>query len=119
MAYGKVDTKILENLDAAGKEYHLIDVRPSEYYAQGRIPGALNVSLLEAKEAGGDAAQTMADAVAAFGIKPDDKIIIYCQDGRLAAEADALLVSKGYTQTYLYDSCYPEWAADPNHPIEK
>lgn len=120
MAYGKVNTKFLEELiKQDAKEYHLIDVRPPEYYAEGHIPGAVNVSMLEAKQSGGDAAQIMADALESMGIAKDDPVYIYCQDGRLAAEADALISSKGFTHTYLYESCFPEWAEDPSHPIEK
>lgn len=120
MAYGTVDMKFMEDLITKdANEYHLIDVRPPEYYAEGRIPGAHNVSMLEAKQSGGDAAQIMADAIEALGIAKDDDVYIYCQDGQLAAEADALISSKGFTHTYLFESCFPEWAEDPAHPIEE
>lgn len=120
MAHGTFTMKFMEELITKSPNgYYLIDVRPPEYYAEGHIPGAINISMLEAKPSGEDAGQIMADALKAQGVAKDDNVYIYCQDRQLAAEADALISNEGFTHTYLFESCYPEWASDPTHPVER
>lgn len=69
----------------------LLDVRTPEEFAEGHIPGAINVDVME-----GDFLQK---AVAAI---PDSKdVALYCRSGRRSADAAELLKGKGYNVTDL------------------
>lgn len=75
----------------------VVDVRPSEEFAAGHLPGAVNIPLpeLEAR---------LAD------LPPDAEVVAYCRGPYcvLAYEAVARLRERGYTARRLEDG-YPEW----------
>jgi len=78
----------------------LIDVRPSEEFAAGHIPGAISVPL--------------ADLPQRIGALPTDRTVIaYCRGPYcvFAFEAVAALRAKGYNAQRLVDG-YPEWWAE-------
>ena len=77
----------------------VLDVRPSEEYEVGHIPGALNVPLDEIK-------QYLAT------LPKEQEIIAYCRGEYcvLAFEAVAALRKKGFTARRLEEG-YPEWRA--------
>ena len=71
---------------------HLIlDVRRPDEYAQGHIPGAVN---LPNEEIG----QTPPELLPDF----DQVLLLYCRSGRRSKEAARKLVSLGYTQVYEF-----------------
>jgi ArsR family transcriptional regulator len=77
----------------------VLDVRPSEEYEVGHIPGALNVPLDQIK-------QHLAT------LPKDQEVIAYCRGEFcvLAFEAVAVLRKKGFTARRLEEG-YPEWKA--------
>ncbi len=77
----------------------VLDVRPSEEYEAGHIPGALNVPLDEI-------AQHLAD------LPKEQEVIAYCRGEYcvLAFEAVAELRKKGFNARRLEEG-YPEWKA--------
>jgi len=83
----------------------VLDVRPSEEYEAGHIPGALNVPLDKIR-------QQLAK------LPKDQEIIAYCRGEYcvLAFEAVATLREKGFTARRLEEG-YPEWKA-AGLPIE-
>lgn len=116
MSYEKVDAAfVLDNLGTMP----LLDVRPLEMYQESRIPGAISVRLMEAKEAEGDTADVFAARVEEAGFAPDDEFIVYCYNGGLADEACALLESKGYTHQVCYEGSWVDWISDPTRPVEE
>ena len=66
----------------------LLDVRRPEEFAEGRIPGAINISH--------DQLAGRLTAVAA-GDK-DGEVVVYCRSGARASTACALLRAAGYTR---------------------
>lgn len=63
----------------------LVDVRTSEEFLQGHIPGAKNIDWFSK------------DFSAAFkGMKKRQKIYVYCRSGKRSAKAAALLDSLGF-----------------------
>lgn len=84
----------------------ILDVRPSEEYDVGHIPGALNVPLNEIE-------QYLAS------LPRDQEIIAYCRGEYcvLAFEAVAALRKKGFTARRLEEG-YPEWKA-AGLPVER
>lgn len=77
----------------------VLDVRPSEEYAVGHIPGALNVPLNEIE-------QHVAN------LPKEQEVIAYCRGEYcvFAFEAVAALRKKGFTARRLEEG-YPEWKA--------
>ncbi|MBF1147457.1 MAG: rhodanese-like domain-containing protein [[Eubacterium] sulci] len=82
--FGKNINKYIEEFNAE-QGIILIDVRETDEYASGRIPGSINVPLSNIKE--------IEDAV------PDKsaKIYVYCLSGGRSDMAAEFMKSKGYT----------------------
>jgi len=72
-------------------DYVILDVRRADEFAEGHIPGAINV-------ANEDIADTQPDEL------PDlDKVIyVYCRSGRRSKEAAGKLAKIGYTNIYEF-----------------
>jgi hydroxyacylglutathione hydrolase len=76
----------------------IVDVRSSEEWAAGHLPGARNLPL-------GELDQRLAEV-------PRDKlVIVHCQSGARAAIAASLLLSRGISQLRQYPGGFGEWAA--------
>ncbi|MCK5362751.1 MAG: rhodanese-like domain-containing protein, partial [Gammaproteobacteria bacterium] len=84
----------------------VLDVRPSDEYEVGHIPGALNVPLEELE-------QHLAT------LPKEQEVIAYCRGEYcvLAFEAVAELRKKGFTARRLEEG-YPEWKA-AGLPVER
>ncbi|MCF7202830.1 rhodanese-like domain-containing protein [Pseudomonas oligotrophica] len=72
----------LEHPDAT-----LIDVRTPEEFADGALPGALNIETAD-----------LAAQIAEVAPDKDAPVVLYCRTGRRAGEAQQLLESLGYRQ---------------------
>lgn len=116
MTYEIVDAAYV--LDNLGK-MPIIDVRPKFLYDDSRIPGAVSVEMITAKELGGDVAAEMARRAQAVGVAAEDECIVYCQDGILAHEACGYLEQAGYTGLHCYEGSFTDWVADPARPLER
>lgn len=64
----------------------VVDVRTPEEYAEGHIPGAINIPL-----------DTLGDEQPAELPDLDQRIYVYCRSGRRSATATAILAGIGYT----------------------
>ena len=86
-------------------EVTLLDVRTSDEYAQGHVPGAQNIPLGELEERLSE-------------LPPEQEIIAYCRGAYcvLAYEAVALLRRQGH-QARRLESGFPEWRTE-GLPIE-
>ena len=62
----------------------LVDVRGGDEYAQGHIPGSVNVPLNSLYDIGEYAPET------------DAHVYVYCQSGRRSCQAAAVLMQMGY-----------------------
>lgn len=65
----------------------LLDVRTPEEFAEGHIPGAVNISV-----------QTLGQRLAE--VPQDVPVVIYCRSGNRSAAAASLLAQAGYTDIY-------------------
>lgn len=115
MAYKIVDADYV--LDTLG-QFPLLDVRPAEMYNESRIPGAVSVRLIEAKEDPGDTAEIFTERVKAAGFEPSDNFIVYCYNGQLANEACTLLESQGYSGLSCYEGSWVDWISDETRPVD-
>jgi rhodanese-related sulfurtransferase len=82
----------------AGHAPLLLDVRRADEYGGGHIDGALNIPV-----------EQLAARHGALGVPRDSDIVVYCQSGRRAAKAQALLQSMGYSHVRLLDGSIQGW----------
>jgi thiosulfate/3-mercaptopyruvate sulfurtransferase len=132
-----------------GASLRLVDTRPVEQYAGravwtpdgslflpvnqdrvevagrqlrgGRIPGAVHLHAsrnLAADWTYRSPAELRALAEAA-GVKPDQRVILYCGVGISASLGLFALHLAGYQNLALYDASWLEWGSDPQRPLER
>ena len=70
-------------------DYTILDVRRADEYAEGHIPGAINVAN---EDIGEECPAQLPDL--------DRVIYVYCRSGRRSKEASAKLAALGYTNIY-------------------
>lgn len=80
--------------------YLLVDVRTSEEYEEGHIPGALLLPIEDIREGKLDALPD-----------PDQTLLIYCRTGRRAEDAAAILVKEGYSNVYAIGGIF-DWTGE-------
>ena len=83
---------------------YVVDVRETSEFAEGRIPGAVNVPL-----------RTLVDSV--DSLPADAQVVIYCASGHRAAIANATLGVLGMDNVRAYPASYKGWTA-AELPIE-
>lgn len=79
-----MDTGVQQCRDTAGAV--LLDVRTGPEYAEGHVPGAVNLPLQSLQE--------VADVVPA----KDTPLFLYCRSGARSGQATSLLQRMGYTR---------------------
>lgn len=108
----------------------LLDVRrPAEFEGSevtkgnprgGRIPGSRNLphaTLLDEKGAF-LAPEALRGKLEAAGLKPSDRVVLYCQSGGRSSVATAAFVAAGYRNVENYLGSFGEWSADASCPVE-
>jgi thiosulfate/3-mercaptopyruvate sulfurtransferase len=105
----------LENEDVI-----VVDARTSEEYADGHIPGAVNVNyplnaLPEPPRFWKPADELMA-MYEQVGVTMDRKVIPYCSTGVRSAVTAFTLHLLGYADVALYTGSWEEWGNDPDTP---
>ncbi|MBP3754840.1 MAG: rhodanese-like domain-containing protein [Lachnospiraceae bacterium] len=71
--------------------YIILDVRRADEFAEGHIPGAINVAN---EDIGAEQPAELPDL--------DQVIFVYCRSGRRSKEASAKLAALGYTNIYEF-----------------
>lgn len=106
-------------LNALGEDLHRGE--NSRYGRPGRIPGSVNVPAValqhpETKEF--VSLERAAEAFKGVGVRPDQRVLVYCGGG-IAATLDAYLLHQlGYENLAVYDNSMSEWSTDDSLPIE-
>lgn len=85
----------------------LIDVRSSAEYADGHIPGAINI-----------AHDTIQGSEAVLQEWKDKVVILYCRSGRRSTLAAGVLEKAGFSDVRLLEGNMPGWE-DKGLPVEK
>jgi len=80
----------LINDDDNSNDPFIISVRQAAKYAEGHVPGAINIGLSE-----------LADADKLALLPTDKKIVVYCYTGHTGSQATAMLNLMGYDATNL------------------
>jgi phage shock protein E len=83
----------------------VLDVRTPQEYAEGHVPGAVNVPY-----------DQLASRLAE--IPKDKDVVLYCKSGRRAGIAADVLAANGYTRLSHLEGDMPAWI-EKGHPVEK
>lgn len=86
-------------------DYALIDVREADEFAEGRIPGTINIPLSELEERFGE-------------IGRDKPIVLVCARGGRSAQAAEYLEFQGYSHLYNLEGGTLNYIR-MGHPVEK
>ena len=87
-----------------------VDVRAHVDYDNGRIPGAVNLSLV---------VDLSKESLAKSSGGKDDEIVMYCHGKYCpySAYGSAKAIAWGYSRIYYFAGGFPEWQ-DAGYPIE-
>jgi len=98
--------EMLRMIDA-GTAPMILDVRTAEEFAEGHVPGAINISHDE-----------LADRLAEIEAAKEAGVIVYCRSGRRAGIAEELLLGEGYANVQHLEGDMLAWL-EANQPVEK
>ena len=96
-----IAAELVEQRIEAGTAPLILDVRTAAEYADGHVPGAINISHDELENRMGE-----------LGIDLDDEVIVYCMAGGRAGIAQGLLGEAGYTNLRDLEGHWTAWSAD-------
>jgi len=71
----------------------VIDVRTPQEYAEGHVPGALNIDIASA---------TFDEEIAA--LPTDETYVVYCRSGNRSAQAATIMAEAGFADVYNVDA---------------
>ena len=106
IATGPVDASEIAARIADGNAPVILDVRTPEEYAEGHVPGAINIPH-----------DAVADHLGKLPFAKDDEVAVYCGTGRRAGLAEEALVEAGFTNVRDLTGHYKAWIAE-SRPIE-
>ncbi|EOD54658.1 rhodanese-like domain-containing protein [Aeromonas molluscorum] len=99
MAVVPIDQQTLQSWqNQSSKRPLLLDVRTKEEFAEGHIPGAINISH-----------DQLIKRLAEIGDDRRLPVVVYCQSGRRAALAEAELEKAGFDHVYHLSGDYQGW----------
>ena len=76
----------------------ILDVRTSEEFTAGHVPGAINIPYTELEK-----------RYSELELESSDELVVYCQSGRRAAIAEAALSELGFTNVRDLDGHIAAW----------
>jgi rhodanese-related sulfurtransferase len=85
----------------------ILDVRSKEEYAEGHIPGALNIPHAE-----------LPDRLSEIDAAKTDEIVVHCRSGYRAGIAEKILIEAGYSDVRDLAGHMNAWKSD-GHPIQQ
>jgi thiosulfate/3-mercaptopyruvate sulfurtransferase len=98
----------------------ILDVRSAEEFAEGHIPGAVNVDYRLNRAATEPSFWLPQDELRAMyeraGVTPGKRVIVYCRTGARGSVTDFTLRLIGYDNVTLYSAGWEEWEQDPETP---
>jgi phage shock protein E len=85
----------------------ILDVRSEKEYADGHIPGALNIPH-----------DQLGDRLSEIDVAKTDEIVIHCRSGHRAGIAEEVLIEAGYSNVRDLDGHMDAWLSG-GYPIEE
>lgn len=98
----QVQTIEIASLDTiAEKDFLLIDVRTPEEFAEGHIPGAINIDVKN---------EDFTEKIAT--ISKEEAVYLYCKSGGRSTKATTILSSLGYENITNLSGGFEAWKTD-------
>ncbi|MGE3799004.1 MAG: sulfurtransferase [Thermomicrobiales bacterium] len=105
------------------EEAIFVDARSAGEFAEGHIPGAVNIPFTDNAVDGEPrfwkTPEELLAHYAAAGITPDLRVIPYCTTGVRSAVTYFTLRQLGFENVSLFTGSFAEWSADPERPVER
>ena len=112
LAYGQVDSGVgtvesqaLAARIASGDAPLMLDVRSPAEYAEGHLPGAINIPYDE-----------LAGRLDELGAERNAEIVVYCRSGRRASLAESVLVESGFSNVLDLNGHWLGWSGAMSDP---
>jgi phage shock protein E len=90
-----------ERIAWADRSLVLLDVRTPAEYAEGHLPGAVNIPHTE-----------LASRVAELSASRDSDIVVYCRSGARAEQALGVLKDAGFKRIFHLQGDYQRWSEE-------
>lgn len=98
---------LLEKMTSGDDDLLVLDVRSAQEFAEGHVPGAVNISYDELEARLGELAG-----------ERESEVVVYCRSGRRAGIALELLEKAGFERLYHLEGDYLAWSA-AERPVER
>ncbi|MFB6091477.1 MAG: sulfurtransferase [Haloquadratum sp.] len=98
----------------------IVDTREPQEYDEGHLPGAVNLDwreLVDDETRGLKPESELREILAAAGVTPDRRVLLYCNTARRISHTYVVLRSLGYEDVGFYEGSLTEWT-DRGGPVE-
>ena len=112
---------VLKQVNEPDKNVVLLDVRTdAEYKSAGKVPSSILWDYADNFYQDGTFKDIETTRINYMnkGMRPENRIIMYCQTSMRAAPGFLRLYDAGYRNIQLYDGAYLEWSQNPSNPID-
>ncbi len=106
-AASSISPQELDNLIRSGNPFVILDVRTTNEFSRGHIPGAVNIPHRELKTRLGELAA-----------HKSGEIVLHCRSGRRAAIAEKILGEAGFSHIRILEGQIRAWQ-EAGFPVEK
>ncbi|ODR82694.1 thiosulfate sulfurtransferase [Haladaptatus sp. W1] len=92
----------------------LVDTRDSAEFADGHLPGAVNVDwldLVDDESRGLKSPDELREILESNGVIPEKRVILYCNTARRISHTYVVLSSLGYDDLGFYEGSLTDWTA--------
>ncbi|WP_276299201.1 sulfurtransferase [Halorussus lipolyticus] len=92
----------------------LVDTRDDDEFAEGHIPGAVNLDwreLVDDETRGLKPRAELTEILERYGVTPDKRVVLYCNTARRISHTYVVLSSLGYDVLEFYEGSLTEWEA--------
>lgn len=107
LAKDAVDIKPAELLAADSSEWLILDVRSAEEYAEGHVPGAINIPHTD-----------VAAQMSIIQTYKDKPVVVYCRSGYRAGKTADILLEADFSDVRHLEGDIMGWR-DAGHKIEQ
>ena len=112
---------VLKQVNEPDKNVILLDVRTdAEYASAGKVPSSMMWDYADNFYNDGTFRDIETTRINYMnkGMRPENRIIMYCQTSMRAAPVFLRLYDAGYRNIQIYDGAYLEWSQNPNNPVD-